>query len=75
LSTFLVMVESGEGELLYTVHFEQALETSFDLAFNDDMLIDVKAQWNTILGKDAEQASFMKFEDRHAIDDDDEFDG
>jgi len=79
LSTFLDLAEGGEGKMLYSLYYEQSqeikpsghvLEGSLDLAFNDDMLEDVEARWKTIIRDDADETSFMKFQDREGVADD-----
>lgn len=83
LSTFLKISEGGEGKLLYSLYYEQAqeissddgaIESSLDLAFNDEILNSVEAEWKIILDDDAKQATFMKFEDRQGAADDDDAD-
>jgi len=85
LSALLRSAENGEGNLLYSLYYEQeqgasssdasmASETSLDLAFNDEMLQDVEHQWKTIIANDnsAVQAPFMQFEDREGMNNDDD---
>ncbi|KAE8450242.1 hypothetical protein EG329_006669 [Mollisiaceae sp. DMI_Dod_QoI] len=83
LNTLLATLEE-RPTLLYKLYYEQQAdagstgspEASLDLAFNDGMLDDVESQWKTVMGDEAEQATFMRFEDREGMsnDDDDEVD-
>ncbi|KAL2069016.1 hypothetical protein VTL71DRAFT_15354 [Oculimacula yallundae] len=83
LSTFLKSIEE-DAELLYSLYYEQSQsskstaasepsDASLDLAFNDEILDEVEAQWRQVVG-DVDGAAFMRFEDREGIDayDDDE---
>jgi hypothetical protein len=82
LNAFLVT--RGDGtKLLYRVYYEQQQGCgqtenlsngtcpSFDLAFNDLVLDDVAAEWKAILGNDVDESTFMQFETRPSMDDDD----
>ncbi|KAK0110513.1 Rab proteins geranylgeranyltransferase component A [Cadophora gregata f. sp. sojae] len=72
VSTFIKSSEDN-AELLYTLYYEQEQgsksansepsDVSLDLAFNDEVLHDVEAEWKSIVG-DVDQATFMRFEDR-----------
>lgn len=85
LDVFLARVEDTP-ELLYKLYYEQepeeeneaqteSLDPSLDLAFNDAVLEDVESLWKTVIGDEAEQARFMRFEDREGMSaDDDELD-
>jgi len=83
LNAFLV--NRGDGtKLLYRVYYEQqqgcrrtenlsnGICPSFDLAFNDLVLEDVAAEWKTILGNNVDESTFMQFEKRPSMDDDDD---
>jgi len=86
LTTFLAIAENGEAKLLYSLYYEQkqtmrsvaepakAFDTTLDLAFNDAMLDDVKRQWKSIMvdNNAEESATFMQFEDRQGMTDDDD---
>ncbi len=85
LSTFLTLTEESEVKILYKLYYEQeqaarnnddpleASDASLDLAFNDEILDDVEMQWKSILGEtEADQATFMRFEDRDGINNDDD---
>lgn len=47
-------------------------ETSFDLAFNDGILDDVEAVWKTVMGEGVDETSFMRFEERQGMSNDDD---
>ncbi|KAG4442077.1 hypothetical protein IFR05_002471 [Cadophora sp. M221] len=83
LSTYL-QLSQDEAELLYTLYYEQEQvskssassdpsDASIDLAFNDEVLEEVEAQWKTVVGE-TDEATFMRFEDREGMNayDDDE---
>jgi hypothetical protein len=73
LSKFLEIVENGEGKLLYSLYYEQEQAASqLDLAFNDQMLEEVETKWKTILGGGEEQTSFMQFNERTSMNDEDD---
>jgi Rab proteins geranylgeranyltransferase component A len=85
VSALLKSVGSGGGKLLYSLYYEQEQqastadpatpsEASLDLAFNDEILQAVEDQWKNIMadGNDAVEASFMQFEDREGMNDDDD---
>jgi len=87
ISNFLASTEEGGVELLYSLYYEQeqtakatsdsleASEASLDLAFNDEILDDVEKQWKSILGEtEADQATFMRFEDREGMNNEDDED-
>ncbi|KAH7336241.1 rab geranylgeranyl transferase escort protein-like protein [Rhexocercosporidium sp. MPI-PUGE-AT-0058] len=77
LSTFL-QSNQDHAEPLYTLYYDQEQvrknttsepsEASLDLAFNDEVLEEVEAQWKAVVG-DAEGAAFMRFEDREGMND------
>lgn len=46
---------------------------SLDLRFDDSILEHVRPLWEKIMGADADLASFMQFEDRETMDDDDDY--
>jgi hypothetical protein len=84
LKTFLATAENGEAKKLYCLYYEQKelapaaehdkFDMSLDLAFNDAMLDDVERQWKSIIEDDKaeESATFMQFEDRQGMTDDDD---
>jgi hypothetical protein len=86
LKTFLATAEHEEAKLLYCLYYEQkelvpaakpdTFDMSLDLAFDDAMLDNVEQQWKTIIEDDKaeEQATFMQFEDRQGMTDDDDAD-
>ncbi|KAH6710963.1 rab geranylgeranyl transferase escort protein-like protein [Leptodontidium sp. MPI-SDFR-AT-0119] len=78
LSTFLHSSQD-DAELLYTLYYEQEQvskgtassepsDVSLDLAFNDEVLEEVEAQWKTVVGE-TDGATFMRFEDREGMND------
>ncbi len=78
---FLKASGDDEGPLLYSLYYEQEQtprhngdnsEASLDLAFNDEILEDVEAQYKTVIDDEAEQTFFMKFADRQDVTDEDE---
>ena len=85
LSALLKSTEDGEGMLLYSLYYEQEQQAStadpatpsyasLDLAFNDEILRAVEDQWETIMADEnsALEGSFMQFEDREAMINDDD---
>lgn len=73
LSRFLQVAENGEGELLYSLYYEQEQPaTSLDLAFNDQILEEVEMKWKRIVGDETEQAAFMQFEERVGMNDEED---
>lgn len=75
LSKFLQIAENGEGEVLYSFYYEQeASASSLDLAFNDQVLEEVESKWKTIAEGGEDEKSFMKFEERAGMDDDEDDD-
>lgn len=76
LDAFLATVDDKPA-LLYKLYYEQQTEAessdaSLDLAFNDSILEDVESLWKTVMGEEAEQATFMTFEDREGMNNDDD---
>jgi hypothetical protein len=84
----LESTENGEGKLLYSLYYEQEQqasstdpitpsEASLDLAFNDEILQTVEDQWKSIVAdrNGVVEDSFMKFDDREGMNDDDDDDG
>lgn len=41
---------------------------SLDLAFNDRVLEDVESEWKAIIGTDANETTFMSFDERPGMD-------
>jgi len=85
LSAVLKSSEDSEGKILYSLYYEQEQQpstadaatpsdTSLDLAFNDEILQAVEDQWKTIMADEngVVEASFMQFEDREGMNNDDE---
>lgn len=77
LDVFLGMIEDDDAKALYKLYYEQAQEirsngvafdASLDLAFNDGVLDDVEMQWMDIMGDQAAQSAFLKFQDREGAD-------
>ena len=77
--------ENGEGKLVYSLSYEQEQQVSstdptapsqasLDLAFNDEILQTVEEQWKSIVadGNGVVEDSFMKFDDREGMNDDDD---
>ena len=46
---------------------------SLDLAFDDGIIDCVRAAWRKIMGQESEDASFMQFEEREGIADDEDY--
>lgn len=77
LSALLKSTENGEGKLLYSLYYEQEQQpTSLDLAFNDEILQAVEDQWKSIMADEngVVKASFMQFEEREGMNNDDDGD-
>ncbi|PMD33214.1 hypothetical protein L207DRAFT_407177, partial [Hyaloscypha variabilis F] len=85
LAALLESTENGEGKLLYSLYYEKEQqasstdptvpsEASLDLAFNDEILQTVEDQWKSIVadGNGVVEDSFMKFDDREGMNDDDD---
>jgi hypothetical protein len=85
LSALLKSTEYGCGKLLYSLYYEQEQQAStadpatpsyasLDLAFNDEILQAVEDQWEAIMadGNSVVEGSFMQFEDREAMNNDDD---
>jgi hypothetical protein len=78
-----ISTRSEDTKLLYSVYFEQrernlrtgdlpnSSSPSLDLAFNDLVLEDVAAEWKAIMGNDIDESTFMLFEERSGMDEDD----
>ena len=47
------------------------MSPSLDLAFNDLILEDVASMWKEIMVNDVDESTFMKFEDRPGMTEDD----
>lgn len=72
LSKFLQAAENGEGKLLYSLYHEQeATSSSLDLAFNDQVLEEVESKWKAINEGGEDEPSFMQFEERAGMNEDD----
>ncbi|CZR51666.1 related to rab geranylgeranyl transferase component A [Phialocephala subalpina] len=76
VDAFLATLED-KPSLLYKLYYEQqaeaeSSETSLDLAFNDSILDDVESMWRIVMGEEADQAMFMRFEDREGMNNDDD---
>jgi hypothetical protein len=85
LAALLESTENGEGKLVYSLSYEQEQQVSstdptapsqasLDLAFNDEILQTVEEQWKSIVadGNGVVEDSFMKFDDREGMNDDDD---
>jgi hypothetical protein len=85
LSALLKSTEDDQGKLLYSLYYEQEQQSSaadpatpsyasLDLAFNDEILQAVEDQWKTIIAGNngAVEGSFMQFEDREGMSNDDD---
>jgi hypothetical protein len=85
LSALLKSTEDGGGKLLYSLYYEQEQQAStadpatpsyasLDLAFNDEILQAVEDQWEAIMAdkNSVVEGSFMQFEDREAMNNDDD---
>ena len=73
LTKFLEIAENGEGNLLYSLYYEQEqTPASVDLAFNDEVLVEVETKWKTFVDGGEEQTAFMQFEERTGMTDDDD---
>ena len=82
VAAFIGLAEGGQAQLLYSVYYEQMPDpvssvlsisaTALDLAFNDEILEAVHTDWKKIMGKDVDDAEFMRFEDRSGMNDDDD---
>ena len=88
MAALLESTENGEGKLVYSLSYEQEQQVSstdptapsqasLDLAFNDEILQTVEEQWKSIVadGNGVVEDSFMKFDDREGMNDDDDDDG
>ncbi|TEY74681.1 hypothetical protein BOTCAL_0071g00150 [Botryotinia calthae] len=72
ISKFLETTEGDGGQVLYSVHYEQqGSKDKLDLAFNDQVLVDVEEEWKRVSGG-SEETSFLVFEERNGMNDDDE---
>jgi hypothetical protein len=85
LSALLKSTEDGDGKLLYSLYYEKEQQAStadpatpsyasLDLAFNDEILQAVEDQWEAIMADENSvvEGSFMQFEDREAMNNDDD---
>lgn len=85
LDAFLA-TPSGDAKLLYSVYYEQqqgfrstegslqSVDKSIDLAFNDLVLNDVAIEWKVIMGNEPDEATFMQFEERPGMNEEEEED-
>lgn len=79
----VLATRSDDSQPLYSIYYEQqqanrttkylanGISPSLDLAFNDLVLDDVAAQWKAIMGNDVDELTFMKFEERPGMSEDD----
>ena len=84
VSTLLKSTENNDSTLLYSLYYEQeqqfsgpaTTDTSLDLAFNDEILDAVEAQWKNIMADEngVLDGQFMQFDDREGQNDDEEDD-
>lgn len=82
LDAFLATLAEPRPALLYKLYYEQraevhekspeSIEASLDLAFNDIILDDVEATWKTVMGDEVDPTTFMRFEDREGMSNDDD---
>lgn len=58
--------------MLYSVYYEQqGSKDKLDLAFNDQVLVDVEEEWKRV-SDGTEETPFLVFEERNGMSDDDE---
>lgn len=70
VSKFLETTEGDNGQVLYSVYYEQqGTKEKLDLSFNDQVLKGVEEEWNRVSGGD-EETPFMVFEERNGMSDD-----
>lgn len=88
LSSLLTVASKSHPAMsLWQMYYEQACGTSTlnvennigifdrftpDLAFNDSILGPVQQAWRRVVGSDAEDTNYMKFDDREGVDDEDD---
>ncbi|KAI0998443.1 hypothetical protein K3495_g9751 [Podosphaera aphanis] len=80
ISKLLNAYSDGQGEILYSVYFEQKTTQSgcaeqslrnspdVDLAFNDDLLTEVEQVWHLVMENEERPGIFMKFQEREGLD-------
>ncbi|TGO51821.1 hypothetical protein BOTNAR_0343g00020 [Botryotinia narcissicola] len=72
ISKFLATTEGDGGQVLYSVYYEQlGSKEKLDLAFNDQVLVDVEEEWKRV-SDGIEETPFLVFEERNGMSDDDE---
>ncbi|TGO17587.1 hypothetical protein BTUL_0016g00500 [Botrytis tulipae] len=72
ISKFLATTEGDSGQVLYSVYYEQqGSKDKLDLAFNDQVLVDVEEEWKRV-SDGTEETPFLVFEERNGMSDDDE---
>ena len=83
MEALLKSTGNGDGKLLYSLYYEQqqseapagsnhrATDT-LDLAFDDEILEDVKNDWKRIAGSEVDDAAFMRFEERAGMNEEDD---
>ena len=83
LEVFLKMAGNGDANLLYNLYYEQQsgsrlrtkpfnLNSSLDLAFNDEILEDVEEEWKVVTENDSDRGEFMQFEERAGMNEEDD---
>ncbi|KAM0312381.1 hypothetical protein ACHAO8_006383 [Botrytis cinerea] len=71
ISKLLETTEGDGGQVLYSVHYEQqGSKDKLDLAFNDQVLVEVEEEWKRVSGG-TDETSFLVFEERNGMNDDD----
>ncbi|THV48409.1 hypothetical protein BGAL_0250g00080 [Botrytis galanthina] len=72
ISKFLATTEGDSGQVLYSMYYEQqGSKDKLDLAFNDQVLVDVEEEWKRV-SDGTEETPFLVFEERNGMRDDDE---
>ncbi|KAF5873006.1 putative rab geranylgeranyl transferase escort protein [Botrytis fragariae] len=70
MSKFLATTEGDDGQVLYSVYYEQqGSKEKLDLAFNDQVLVDVEEEWRRV-SDGTEETPFLVFEERNGMSDD-----
>lgn len=64
----------GAGSLIVEDNIVSFDRFTPDLAFNDTVLESVQRAWQVVAGPDVDNDSYMKFEDREGVQEDDTFD-
>jgi post-segregation antitoxin (ccd killing protein) len=83
LEVFLKVAGNGDANLLYNLYYEEQsgsrlrtksfnLNSSLDLAFNDEILEDVEEEWKVVTENDSDRGEFMQFEERAGMNEEDD---